>query len=385
MNSVTHYGVNSCGLVIKPPTADCPKPLVSTLMDTTRETELLILNERIPTVSALATKLRVVRNIMFVAFAVVLAATVAAADSPSRGIPVILDTDIGDDIDDTWALALLLNCPELDVRLVVSDHAKGRYRAALIAKLLEVAQRTDIPVGIGVGPTDGTGRQQQWIANYDLGAYPGTVHDDGVQAMIDLIMKSEEPITVLAIGPVPNLAAALRREPRIAERARFVGMHGSVRKGYGNSATPAAEYNVRADPSACQAVFRAPWEMTITPLDTCGVVVLRGDKYAHVRDCEAPLMRALIENYRIWHDQTGKVPSASSTLFDTVAVYLAISDDLCRMETLPIRVTDEGMTVIDEAGKPMRVAAKWRDLEGFEHWLVERLTGKKTARAHLQQ
>lgn len=67
-----------------------------------------------------------------------------------RPIPVILDTDIGTDIDDTWALAIMLNCPELDVKLVTSDTGDTIYRSKLIARMLEVADRTDIPVGIGI-------------------------------------------------------------------------------------------------------------------------------------------------------------------------------------------------------------------------------------------
>ena len=59
--------------------------------------------------------------------------------TPSVRIPVILDTDIGDDIDDTWALVLLLKSPELDLKLVVGDQGKPLYRARLIAKLLQVA------------------------------------------------------------------------------------------------------------------------------------------------------------------------------------------------------------------------------------------------------
>ena len=54
-------------------------------------------------------------------------------------VPVILDTDIGDDIDDTWALALLLKSTELNLKLVVSDYGEAQYRARLLAKLLERA------------------------------------------------------------------------------------------------------------------------------------------------------------------------------------------------------------------------------------------------------
>ena len=73
--------------------------------------------------------------------------TAAQAESPAR-IPVIFDTDIGDDIDDTWALCLLLKSPQLDLKLVTTTYGKAEYRAKIIARLLTVAKRTDIPVGL---------------------------------------------------------------------------------------------------------------------------------------------------------------------------------------------------------------------------------------------
>ncbi len=194
----------------------------------------------------------------------------------SRRIPVILDTDIGDDIDDTWALAMLLKSPELDLRLVVSDTADTAHRARIVAKLLEVARRTDVAVGLGIRYPGRIGVQGTWSDGYDLKNYPGKVHEDGVAAIIETIMGSTEPVTLIAIGPVPNIAEALRREPRIASRARFVGMHGSVRMGYGAGDKPCPEYNVKMHTRECQEVFSASWDMTITPLDTCGRVQLNG-------------------------------------------------------------------------------------------------------------
>ena len=192
-------------------------------------------------------------------------------------------------------------------------------------------------------------------------------------------MSSPEPVTLICIGPVPNVAAALEREPRIAENARFVGMHGSVRLGYGGSAEIAAEYNVCAEAAACREVFAARWEVTITPLDTCGLVVLGGEKYAQVRDCSLPLARAVIENYAIWAkgmSWTNADPAtASSTLFDTVAVYLAFSEELLEIEELGLRVTDDGYTRLDETARPVRCAMEWRDLSAFEDLVVQRLTG----------
>jgi inosine-uridine nucleoside N-ribohydrolase len=298
-------------------------------------------------------------------------------------IPVILDTDIGDDIDDTWALALLLKSPELDLKLVVGDYGEAQYRARLLAKLLERAGRTNVPVGVGLDLAPrGDGRQAAWVKDYDLRSYPGKVHTDGVQALIDTIMSSPQPVTLICIGPAPNIAEALKREPRIAQHARFVGMDGSVRVGYGGAKQPCAEWNVKADPRAMQAVFAAPWDITITPLDTCGLVTLTGDKYRRVRDATDRIVADVIANYRIWVANQPTLPAdmadkRSSTLFDPVAVYLAIGPDLCVMEKLRLRVTDDGFTVIDPHGKQVNVATKWKDLGAYEDFLVERLTAKR--------
>ena len=270
-------------------------------------------------------------------------------------IPVILDTDIGGDIDDTWALAFLLRCPELDLKLAVADTGDTQYRARLLARLLETDGRADVPVGIG-RPTDThrTCRQGQWVQNYDLKDYPGTVHEDGVGAMIETILQSPVPVTLVCIGPVPNIAEALEREPRIARNARFVGMHGCIRRSQRGDGAVYPECNVVHGIAACRAAFEADWEVTVTPLDTCGFVTLEGEHYRTVKTSEDPLLKALMENYRIWA-RNQKMPHLpehrSSILFDTVAVYLAFREDLLEMEELPVRVTDDGLTVV-EPGAP---------------------------------
>lgn len=309
-----------------------------------------------------------------------------------KSIPVIFDTDIGGDIDDTWALALLVQSPEFDVKLVTTAVGDTPAKAKIVAKFLETVGRTDIPVGIGVQQNKNGHRQTAWTKDYKLSSYPGTIHRDGVQAIVDTIMNSSQPVKVVAVGPLPNVAAALEREPRIARKAEFVGMHGSIRKGYGGSAKVSAEYNVRADVKAIRKVFAAPWKVTITPLDTCGIVQLKGQKYQKVLKRDSLLTRALMENYRAWYkypivqknkdlseaevnkrvDQ--KVNSSSTTLFDTVGIYLAMSTDLVKMEKLPVKVTDDGYTKIDKNAKVISCATEWKDLGAFEDFLVERLT-----------
>ncbi len=290
-------------------------------------------------------------------------------------LPVILDTDIGGDIDDTWALAMLLRSPELDLRLVTTCTGDTAYRARIVARLLEIAGRTDVPIGLGPQTYDPPERRRQlpWVEGCDLEGYPGAVHEDGVQALIDAAMSSPEPLTILAIGPLTSLGAALEREPRITQRCRIIGMQGSVHLGYNGSREIAAEYNVRADVAAAQAVFTAPWEMTLTPLDTCGLVVLRGEEYRQVTESTDPLAQAVIENYRIWAGREDL--QESSVLFDTVAVYLAFSEELLVVEPRRLRVDEQGRTVVDPAGKEVRCALAWKDLVAFERLLTGRLTG----------
>jgi inosine-uridine nucleoside N-ribohydrolase len=292
----------------------------------------------------------------------------------SGKIPVILDTDIGSDIDDTWALTMMLRSPELDVKLVMTDTGNTTYRAKIVARMLEICKRTDVPVGIGIRFSDNTGPQEPWVAGYELSSYPGVIYEDGVDALIQTIMNSPDPITLICIGPVPNIGAAIEREPNIAQKARFVGMHGSIRRGYGGSEKISAECNVVNHTRDCQKVFTADWNMTITPLDTCGIVKLEGEKYRSVYECKDPLTQALIENYRVWAKYSPESEYRSSTLFDTVAVYLAFSEELLAMEKLGIRVTDDGYTVIDKDAKVINCAMDWKDLPAFEDLLVERLT-----------
>jgi hypothetical protein len=123
----------------------------------------------------------------------------------------------------------------------------------------------------------------------------------------------------------------------------------------------------------------APWrEILITPLDTCGLVVLKGQRYQRVLRSTNPALKALMENYRIWARLAGWVAadladSQSSTLFDTVAIYLAYSQHLVEMEGMRLRVTDDGLTIPGPAGDKVQVALRWRDLDGFYDHLVERL------------
>ena len=315
-----------------------------------------------------------------------LAVFIAAFTATGTPIPVILDTDIGDDIDDTWALTLLLKSPQFDLKLVTTTSGKAEYRAKIVARLLAIAGRTDVAVGLGAGGRAGTGAQLGWVRDHKLSDYPGHVFEDGVQALIDTVnaqASNGTPATIIAIGPLQTLNEALTRDPDIACKASFVGMLGSVRKGYGNKPQPEVEYNMHFVPGS-KKVFAAPWRsFAITPLDTCSLVRLSGSAFEQLKTNQDTMVQAMLENYRIWSGKsTVSELTESSVLYDTVAVYLADPGPkpFLELETLNISVSNQGMTVIDPAGARVTVATTWKNLPGYRNFLVRTLTGPTVQR-----
>jgi inosine-uridine nucleoside N-ribohydrolase len=315
-----------------------------------------------------------------------LAALLVALALPLSGqarTPTVLVTDIGTDIDDTWAIALALRSPELELKLVLVDPADTAYRAKVAAKFLEASGHTEVALAVGdnTGPMgDAEKTLGPWIAGYDLAHYPGKVYTDGAAALINFVNASKEPVTVIGIGPVHTLALALARDPGIARKARFVGMYGSFDVGYGGGA-PSAETNVRVNPEGLRTVLSAPWrDILLTPLDTCGSVGLAGERYHAIWSATSdPMLRAVVESYCIFAPRQSWMvcdyfATRSTTLFDCVAVYLAYSEDLVQVETVSFDITNDGFTRRSASGPyRARVALHWKNRDGFEAQLAGRL------------
>ncbi|EOD10467.1 hypothetical protein EMIHUDRAFT_215687 [Emiliania huxleyi CCMP1516] len=131
------------------------------------------------------------------------AASAAIADgSPSaQPVPVILDTDIGTFMDDSFALAMLLRTPHLVLKLLVTASHDVVGRARVAAKHLSLVGCDAVPIGIGVPSDNGTGALFPWAADYDLRAYRGGVRSDGVAAMWEVVESSPVPVALIEIGP----------------------------------------------------------------------------------------------------------------------------------------------------------------------------------------
>jgi inosine-uridine nucleoside N-ribohydrolase len=288
---------------------------------------------------------------------------------------VILDTDIGTDIDDSWALAFLLNSPKLDLKLITTATGDTQYRAVVAERILDAAGRTDIPIAVGK-PTQGM-ELALWNYVKDDPRLGHKKYPDAVQAIVDLVNNSDEPITLLSIAPLPNIAELLTREPAIASKIDLIGMLGSVYVKYDGTPGCDPEYNVVKYLKASQQVFgEKRWRsFKITPIDTCGSVKLTQAQFLELEKA-GPMMKEVIASNRVWTGWDcfhGELPPTTSTMFDTVAVYMAFSTEWLEMKKLRLCCDDRGCLVEHPDGAIVDTAIRWKDKEKFLDLLMRRL------------
>ena len=295
-----------------------------------------------------------------------------------KRIPVILDTDIGNDIDDTWALVFALLRDELDIRLVTTVLGDPIYSAKLVAKLTGVCEKAPIDIGLGKRGSEPARYQGKWVADYDLASYRGRIYEDGVARMLEVIRDCGETVTILGMGPCTNLAEALRRDPHIAEKVRVISIFGGLFRGYFGSA-PCPEYNVHQDIEAAKAVLAGYPHLLISPIDTFFDVVLDGERLERIRrmrDTSAPV-RAILENFDIWADSyplwRDKPRDRTSELCDVLPVYLAITNEGLVTRTYRLEIAEKGLTRVSDAGVPVEVAIEWSDRDRMLDFLTDTL------------
>jgi inosine-uridine nucleoside N-ribohydrolase len=302
----------------------------------------------------------------------------AGADPPGSGAQLaIIDTDIGDDIDDAFALALVLRSPELQIVGVTTAYGDTELRARLVDRYLAAVGRRDIPVAAGVA-TPHTNVFTQ--AAYAL-REPDHKHPDGVAFLLDQIRAHPGEITVIAIGPETNLATAIQRDAGTFRKVkRVVLMGGSIYRGYGDEhRAPEPEWNIDRDPAAAKALFASGVPIFMMPLDSTQVHLEAKDR-EQIFSFGSPLTDQLTILYHQWAAHTDN-HAPDPTLFDPVAVTYAIRPELCPAKPLRIEVDDKGMTrPVD--GSPNAEVCLRSDERGFLGLLLSRIaTGPEAHQA----
>ncbi len=275
-----------------------------------------------------------------------------------KKIPVIIDTDIGDDIDDTWALILALLMDELDIKLISVSIGDTKYKAKLVAKILERLKKTHIPIYISKKIDDGNPSQQKWVKDFHLKDYPGIIFDNEHEVFKRIILGTKEKMTMLCLGPMTTIQQIMLVYPNLFSKCRFISMAGAIHKGYINEDKPHVEYNVVQDIQAFRDVLSHVDNFVLAPLDVCRDIIIKGNNYKTLLKHDRKIaIKTILENYEIWQQdyQGGALKfdykDSSTILYDLVPLFYLMSSEKFINEELLISVTHEGRTVIGEDNK----------------------------------
>jgi purine nucleosidase len=268
---------------------------------------------------------------------------------PEKVLPekVIIDTDIGDDIDDAFAVALALRSPELQILGIATTFGDTETRAKLLDRFLAEAGRPEIPVAAGVPtPPKATFTQRRYAEN---NRFAKSSHPDAVAFLLDQIRRNPGQVTLIAIGPLMNLGAAIDKDPATFRKLkRVIIMGGSIKRGYGDLGfgppqPSQPEWNILNDIPSAQKLFAAGVPLFVMPLDATQLK-LDEVKRAFLFSQGTPLTDALTLLYHQWGQET-------PTLFDPMTIAFLVNPNLCPVQPMHIRVDEKGFTRPD-AGSP---------------------------------
>lgn len=313
--------------------------------------------------------------LMLTAFAAPCGRVFAQASKPAVAAPqkIILDTDIGDDIDDAFALALALSSDRVQLIGVTTAWGDTDLRARLAARLLAQTGHSGIPVAAGPKTTIDASRfpftQARWASQFPE---PQNGWPNAVDFILDAIRKNPGQITLIAIAPFSNVGALIDKDPATFRKLkRVIIMGGSIHADYGDLGYfpdhgPVAEYNVMLDIPASQKLFTSGVPIYEMPMDSTQNLkldlILRNILFSQ----GTPITDALTLLYHQWTAST-KIPTP--TLWDAMAVAYAIDPDLCPTQPMHIVVDDKGYTRV-EPGAPNANVCLHSDSDRFFHFYI---------------
>ena len=269
---------------------------------------------------------------------------------------IILDTDPG--IDDALALFLALASPEVTLEAVTT--VQGNVSVELTTynalTLLTLAGRTDIPVAYGSAEPlvrkridAGHVHGKSGLGNVTLPEpMIAPVEQQAIDLIIEKIMSNPGEITLVPIGPLTNIALAVRREPRIAQHIREVVIMGGALRVPGN-VTPSAEFNIFADPHAAHIVFHAGWPLRLVSLDVTTRVSMHRQQVNALATRGGKVITAIQQMMAYYFDVFG--PAYGSTTFqmhDPLCLAAVFQPDLITWEPAYVDVELAGTLTLGE-------------------------------------
>jgi len=293
----------------------------------------------------------------------------AASDIPEK---VILDTDIGDDIDDAFALALVLSSPEIELLGVSTAWGNTQLRARIVDRLFCETGKDAIPIFAGIETISNVPMDHaRWAEGLPPRAKP---FGSSVDFILEEIRRYPNQITLIAIAPLTNVSALIERDPETFRKLkRVVIMGGSIYRGYNDLGYtpvrgPEPEYNIVSDIPAARRLFASGVPLFVMPLDSTQLKLDEFKRELIFRQ-STPLTDALTLLYHQWGQQT-------PTLYDPVAVAFAIAPQICPTQPFRIEIDEKGFTRPVPGAPNAQVCLNSKSEDFFHLYLTRILTQK---------
>jgi len=285
---------------------------------------------------------------------------------------VIIDTDPG--VDDAFALMLAMRSPELNVMAVTAVAGNLPLEITLpnALRMVEICDRTDIPVAAGASAplirrqvTASYAHGENGLGGVSLPPPKMTaIKEHATELICRIVLEHPGEVTLIGLGPLTNLALALRSEPNLAKAIKSIVLMGGSLSG--GNVTPAAEFNFYVDPEAASIVFNSGVPITMVGLDVTRKVELTEP---YIRELEAGtnkpsraaagIARAIMATYR-GHGEKG-----GPTLHDPLAVSALIRPDILTFESYRVQIETDGLITAGESvgwkRDPIRYAAAFEN------------------------
>jgi purine nucleosidase len=263
---------------------------------------------------------------------------------------IIIDTDPG--IDDSLAILLALASPEVTLEglTVVHGNCSTEQGVTNALSVLELADASHIPVvhGCELPLVQPSLLAPETHGNKGLGyaQLPGPqsrpIVQKGCDFLIEKIMSNPGDITLVAIGPLTNIALAIRQEPRIVQAVKEVFIMGGAMRHEGNT-TPLAEFNTYVDPHAAHIVYHSGMPITLTPLDVTYQCILLAEDVERLQKIKSPIPDFIADATRFYmefHDEYQGIQGC--VINDPLTLALTFTPDLCNYDEYYVDVDFSG-------------------------------------------
>lgn len=310
--------------------------------------------------------------------------------------PFIIDTDVG--VDDAIAILYLLQKPDVQIKAITiastgNAHCVPAFQNTL--GLLKLVNRTNIPVDCGPAKTFGGKNTFPAAVMAEADTLSGAAkllpkisqqpQQKGIELLIDTIQNSKQPVTILAIGPLTNIAAALQRAPDIKNHIQAIYiMGGAVNvpgnlSAFGVKTNKKAEWNIYIDPIAASIVFNQNIPIVLVPLDVTNTVPIEMSFYTQLKKNHRSPAANFV--YTLMKNNLKLLTEKQWYFWDPLSAAIASDESIATFKFQPLLVSlspesQIGRTVIDTiSGQNIRIA-ETVDQPRFENLLLNVLNKK---------